>query len=167
MTDKERVASLRLQLREARGPSLWERATVLLGGEGAFKVKVLAFLAAVALGVAWFVHLALTRHLDVVGLMLAYFIPFALLLAAVVSLALVLTYAVVYIRNSDCFDRHNATREARAIRDRLGTADEKLGDPAAVAEMYAANTRFIILLIAVSILSFMGFVAVAAFARLV
>ena len=159
----ETVRELERQLREAKGPPLFERIKRVLAGEGAFKVKTLCFLACVGFLVAWVCYLAVTTQLDAIGLMITHFLPFSILLSAVVVLALVITYAVVYIRNSDCFDRHNATSEARKIRDRIGTPDEKLGDPAAVAEMYSANTRFIIWLIAASIFAFAAFVAISAF----
>ena len=165
MTEREaHVAALKAQLREAKGPSAWQKMQQGLAGATAFKVKTMAFLAVVALMVAWLAHMAFTTQLDTIGLMVTHFLPFAVLLTAVVALAMTLTYAVVYLRNSDCFDRHNATSEARKIRDRLGTQGERVGDAAAVAEMYRANTAFIIGLIGVSIVAFIAFVAISAFA---
>ena len=158
------VAALKRRLREAKGPTILERVRQAFAGTAAFKVKTMAFLATVALMVAWFAHMAFTTHMDVIGLMVTHFVPFAVLLTAVVTLAMVLTYCVVYLRNSDCFDAHNATSECKAIRDRLGTPDERVGDAAAVAEMYRSNTAFIIGLIGVSIVAFVAFVAISAFA---
>ena len=158
------VKDLKRKLREAKGPTFWQKMQEGLAGATAFKFKTMAFLAAVALIVAWFAHMAFTTHMDVIGLMVTHFVPFAVLLTAVVTLAMVLTYAVVYLRNSDCFDAHNATSECKAIRDRLDTPDERVGDAAAVAEMYRSNTAFIIGLIGVSIIAFVAFVAISAFA---
>ena len=165
--NEAQVAALKRQLREAKGPTLWERMRDGMNGDAAFKLKTMGFLAAVALIVAWLAFMAFTTQLDTIGLMVTHFLPFAVLLSAVVALAMVLTYVVVYLRNSDCFDRHNATSEARKIRDRLGTPDERVGDAAAVASMYRANTAFIIRLIAVSIIAFIAFVAISAFSPVV
>ena len=169
MTEEKakQVKELKQKLREAKGPSLWKQMQEMMAGSTAYKFKTMAFLAVVGLLVAWLAHMAFTTQLDAIGLMVTHFLPFAVLLSCVVALAMVLTYAVVYLRNSDCFDRHNATTEARKIRDRLGTPDEKNGDAAAVADMYRANTGFIIGLIGVSITAFIAFVAISAFAPMV
>ena len=82
---------------------------------------------------------------------------FAVVFFGCATLALATHYIVQKVRNSDCFERYNATTEAAAIRARLGTSGERPGDASAVAAQYRANVLAVAIMIGVAVAGFIGF----------
>ena len=68
----------------------------------------------------------------------------------VVSVALLMVYTTNLVRSMEWYDKHGAGTELAKVRDRVGTGDEKPGDPMACGLQYMASS----ILIAVMILSF-------------